>query len=225
MQNFDALTHRSPFVESPFYKSLSLKIGDNKFKKYTDALNKDGYCIFDPKIDLEIIDRANSDLDELVKQKNFKTNSAEYHYNESPRIVEAWKDSEAIKSLATNKNVMDFLKHAYNSKWAKKKGIHSWVVRLEDLFVKPMKDQKSLCHAIQVSSLWFLQPGGKLYYRSCAEIYEITQSVVATPLGSHTKQGSDPSKRVGKWREHPQTFDPSLLDHESKKALTRFGYM
>ena len=34
-----------------------------------------------------------------------------------------------------------------------KNNMHSWVVRLEDLFVKSMKDQKSLCHAIQVSSL------------------------------------------------------------------------
>ena len=70
-----------------------------------------------------------------------------------------------------------------------------------------------------------LQPGGKLYYRSCAEIYEITQSVIAKSLGSHTRQGSDPSERVGKWRAHPHTFDPSLLDHESKKALTHFGYV
>ena len=70
-----------------------------------------------------------------------------------------------------------------------------------------------------------LQPGGKLYYRSCADIYEITKSVIAKSLGSHTNQGEAPARRVGKWRAHSHIFEPSVLDRDSKKALTHFGYM
>ena len=70
-----------------------------------------------------------------------------------------------------------------------------------------------------------LHPGGEAYHRSCAEIYDITQSVIAKSLGSHTRQDSDPRSRVGKWRAQPHVFKPSLLDPDSKKTLVQFGYM
>ena len=49
-------------------------------------------CIIDLDID-DLIDNANNDIEKAIKKKSFKTNSAAYHYNDSPRIVEAWKFS------------------------------------------------------------------------------------------------------------------------------------
>ena len=34
----------------------------------------------------------------------------EYHYNDSPRIVEAWRKSDFVLDLALNKKILDSLK-------------------------------------------------------------------------------------------------------------------
>lgn len=116
MAIFNVNSHRSPFVVSPFYKSLSKNFKNPKYSHLVDKLNQDGYCIYNPMIDEALIDKANNDLQTIVESKQFKTNAAEYHYNDSPRIVEAWKDSKSIKSLATNKNILELLTYAYNSR-------------------------------------------------------------------------------------------------------------
>jgi len=110
---FNYGSQRIPFVESPFlYKMI------DKSEEYSDLilqLNKEGYCCFDPEIDSEVLDQANADIDKAIKNQNFKKNSDAYHYNDSPRIVEAWKYSEAIKKIATNQKLLSFLENAYQS--------------------------------------------------------------------------------------------------------------
>jgi len=90
----------------------------NKSEKYSDLvlkLNEDGYCVFDADIEPELLLQANADIDKSVERNNFKKNSDAYHYNDSPRIVEAWKDSDAIRKIVTNKKLSSFLKYAYQS--------------------------------------------------------------------------------------------------------------
>ena len=110
---FDYGSQRVPFIESPFLKKMI-----NKSEEHSDLLlklNNEGYCVFDPQIGSKLIAQANEDIDESIKKNRFKKNSAAYHYNDSPRIVEAWKNSDAIKKIATNQNLSSFLKHAYRS--------------------------------------------------------------------------------------------------------------
>ena len=112
---FDAKTYRTPLVESPFYHELIKKNHNANFSSYVNKLNKDGYCIIDIDLTNEIIDQANLDIDNALEKKDFKINSTAYHYNKSPRIVEAWKNSLSIKKIATNKKLLNFLSYAYQS--------------------------------------------------------------------------------------------------------------
>lgn len=110
---FNYGSQRIPFVESPFLEKMI-----DKSREHSDLifkLNKEGYCCFDPEIDGELLDQANVDIDAALKKQNFKKNSDAYHYNDSPRIVEAWKHSEAIKKIATNQKLLSFLQNAYQS--------------------------------------------------------------------------------------------------------------
>jgi len=112
---FDIKSHRSPFVESPFYKKLAKTFDHREYSAYTDKLHEDGYCVIDLELSMDVIDQANKDIDDAVLRKSFKKNSSAYHYNDSPRIVEGWKDSKSIKEIATNPKLLDFLGYSYQS--------------------------------------------------------------------------------------------------------------
>ena len=36
-----------------------------------------------------------------------------FHYNDSPRVIEAWKFSQNVKKLAMNKKILDILQFLY----------------------------------------------------------------------------------------------------------------
>lgn len=107
--------YRSPFVNSPFYTILKNQKLKTKYVKYSDKLNRYGYVVVDLKINDDLINQANSDIDNQVKKNNVSLNSKAYHYNKSPRIVEAWKFSDAVKEIANNKKLLDILKYCYQS--------------------------------------------------------------------------------------------------------------
>jgi ectoine hydroxylase-related dioxygenase (phytanoyl-CoA dioxygenase family) len=112
--NFDYYSYKVPFVESPFLEKM-LQSKKSKYTDYIKSLNKDGYCIIDLELDESLIDQANKDVENVVKEKSFKTNSEAYHYNDSPRIVEGWLFSDSIKKIALNKKLNDILQFAYQS--------------------------------------------------------------------------------------------------------------
>ena len=97
------------------YNNLKKKYTNSNFQNISDQLNEDGYAIIDLKLSKDIILSANNDIDKSIKEKYFKKNSPAFHYNENPRIVEAWKSSSAIKSIATNKTIIDILRYCYQS--------------------------------------------------------------------------------------------------------------
>ena len=84
----------------------------SKAKKF----DSDGYVIVNLKnfksCNLKIIEDINS----IVSEDKFKKNPNYYHYNESPRIIEAWKKSESIKSLALNDEILSMLEIFYQAK-------------------------------------------------------------------------------------------------------------
>tara|TARA_X000000950_G_scaffold289399_1_gene412888 strand:- start:6283 stop:7167 length:885 start_codon:yes stop_codon:yes gene_type:complete len=109
------LTDTTPFVDSENYHDLLKKSGDFKYSQISTKLNEDGYCIVDLEIDNQLIDRVNVDIEKEIIKNSYKKNAEAFHYNESPRIVEGWKFSEAIKKIVLNKKLSDILTFCYKS--------------------------------------------------------------------------------------------------------------
>ena len=109
-------SYKTPLVESPFFNKLIKELYHSEYTDYATKLNKDGYCIVKPNLSDETIEQANKDIEKAVKEKIIKKNSDAYHYNDSPRIVEAWKFSNSIKQIATNEKLNDILQYCYQSK-------------------------------------------------------------------------------------------------------------
>ena len=80
-------------------------ISDNPKAQFRDL----GYAVLDLELD-DIIDQVNKKIDQKIAEQNFKKNPDFYHYNKSPRIVEAWKDIDEVKQLSRNPIVLNFLK-------------------------------------------------------------------------------------------------------------------
>ena len=112
---FDSAQGAMPFVEAPNYHESYIAEKDEKFKKYSDELNKNGFCIVNLNVDKNLINQANEDIDAALRENCIKLNSRAYHYNENPRIVEAWRFSKSIKELAVNKTILDILRFSYKS--------------------------------------------------------------------------------------------------------------
>jgi ectoine hydroxylase-related dioxygenase (phytanoyl-CoA dioxygenase family) len=75
---------------------------------------KNGYIIFNINDD-ELIQEVNSDVDKIINDQNFKTNSKIYSYNDAPRIVESYKHSLACARLAKYPAVIDMLTKLYSA--------------------------------------------------------------------------------------------------------------
>ena len=75
-------------------------------KKFDD----DGYVVIDIELKDQFIEKIIEDLKKLLLDKNLKKNPNYYHYNKFQRIIEAWKNSAAIKKLALNKKNSYFVR-------------------------------------------------------------------------------------------------------------------
>jgi hypothetical protein len=81
-----------------------------------EKFHTDGYVIFDLDISDEFNIKIIQDVQKILRDNCFKTNPSIYHYNESPRIVEAWKMSKHIKSLALHTDILEILSALYDAK-------------------------------------------------------------------------------------------------------------
>lgn len=61
-----------------------------------------------------LINEINSDIDIISRSGGFKTNSTIYSYNSSPRIVEAWRKSHAVKKLIFHPFILSTLKNLFD---------------------------------------------------------------------------------------------------------------
>ncbi len=84
-----------------------------KYKSAAESYHYDGYCKLDADIPESLIDEVNEGIFKHLKKDNLKLNPKYYHYNSSPRIIEAWKEIPSIVSLSNNKNVLEFLQLMY----------------------------------------------------------------------------------------------------------------
>lgn len=102
-----------PWCESPFFSSLIVKRNDltTEQRFLLRQFNKYGFV----KINLELTDNhvagIISDMyaliDKLPKQ------AEGYHYNDSPRLFEGWRDSKNILELSLHKKVFETLRLLY----------------------------------------------------------------------------------------------------------------
>ena len=83
-------------------------------KAILEKFFNDGYVILDLNLENSFYEKINHDIDKIIYKNDYKTNFKEYHYNESPRIVEAWRKSDPVLDLALNKKIIDSLKIIYN---------------------------------------------------------------------------------------------------------------
>jgi ectoine hydroxylase-related dioxygenase (phytanoyl-CoA dioxygenase family) len=124
-----------PWVESPFFEQL---LKNNKHteeeKKKLVQFNKNGYLIIDLKLNNDEINNVINDIykftNKSMKEYNNKIPDAvEYKesknkkstiqsnvttYTSSPRLFEGWKESNYIKNLTLNKEIINNLKLLYN---------------------------------------------------------------------------------------------------------------
>ena len=76
---------------------------------------EDGYIIIDLNNGETDFDQIIFDMDKINSGTDKKLNPKIYHYNEHPRLIEGWKKSTHIKSLALHSSVMAVLKALYQS--------------------------------------------------------------------------------------------------------------
>jgi ectoine hydroxylase-related dioxygenase (phytanoyl-CoA dioxygenase family) len=103
-------------VNLPWFETNEISKLDQvpaKFKEAAESLHYKGYCILDTEVEESLIDAVNEGIFEHLKKDNPKLNPDFYHYNSSPRIIEAWKHIDSIVSLSNNKNILDFLEIMY----------------------------------------------------------------------------------------------------------------
>ena len=104
-----------PWIESPFFELIlnqKKNISQNKIK-LAKKFNRDGYIIIDLNLSDKFIQKIKKDIDKKLNEGNVKKNPSIYHYNESPRIVEAWKFSSNVAKLALNQKIKNTLKLLY----------------------------------------------------------------------------------------------------------------
>lgn len=80
-----------------------------KIEQQLHELQTNGFTIL-KLIDADLmIEQINDDVERLVLNGSYKTNSKFYSYNDAPRIVESWKHSDSAKLLAFNPQIVSLL--------------------------------------------------------------------------------------------------------------------
>ncbi len=106
-----------PWVESPLFDQIKKTRQENsKLFKLAEKFNRDGYVVIDLGLSKKTIKQIIQDTKDLAVKSSTKKNPDIYHYNESPRIIEAYKTSKKIKNLCLNKKILALLKYFYEKK-------------------------------------------------------------------------------------------------------------
>lgn len=103
-------------VNLPWFETSDISKLDGipaKYKAAAESLHYKGYCKLDTDVPEILIDEINEGIFNHLKKDNPKLNPDYYHYNSSPRIIEAWKHIPAIVKLSNNNNVLNFLELMY----------------------------------------------------------------------------------------------------------------
>ena len=87
----------------------------NIYKNFAE----NGYCIIENVIEESLINNINIDIEKKLNEEaaggtQVKKNPSIYHYNDSPRVIEAWRWSKNVRDVSLNHNITNFLKAFYD---------------------------------------------------------------------------------------------------------------
>lgn len=114
-KNLLKINSNEPWVESLLFKEI-LKRKNKNVQEKAKKFNRDGYVIIDLKLSKKFINNTISDIIKIAQSRDAKKNPDIYHYNDSPRIIEAYKKSKNILNLCTNKKIINLLNEFYEKK-------------------------------------------------------------------------------------------------------------
>ena len=107
-----------PWFESIFaYKILNNEKNISRdLKKKAKFFINNGYLIIKNVINDKFVSSLVADFNKIINSNEYKKNPKYFHYNSSPRIVEGWKQSNYIKKLCFQNEVVSFLNFVYGRK-------------------------------------------------------------------------------------------------------------
>ena len=104
-----------PWIESDFaLEILNKKKASEQMKKDAKFFIKNGYLILRNILLKSDVNKCLHDFNKIINSNKFKTNPKYFHYNKSPRIVEGWKTSRAIKKIANKTKIIKYLRFLYD---------------------------------------------------------------------------------------------------------------
>lgn len=119
-----------PWIESPFFNELldqvistettpELYFQENiedthKFlRTIALSMNENGYVILPKVFTNDFCDKVVNQLQKAIEEEAITKQAGHFHYNESPRIFEAWKTNKDIVEICTNIKIMNVLTFLY----------------------------------------------------------------------------------------------------------------
>ena len=118
MKKFNKFSTNSlnrPWIESDFaLEILNKKKISEQIKKDAKFFIKNGYLILKNILLKSEVNKCLHDFNKIINSNKFKTNPKYFHYNKSPRIVEGWKTSRAIKKIAYKTKIIKYLRFLYD---------------------------------------------------------------------------------------------------------------
>lgn len=105
-----------PWIESPFFYQLleNSDLSDHQ-KEQCLFYHEKGYLIVDLQLQDSFVQEVNSDVQRILHSRDFRDQKI-YEYTDRSRLFELWRKSEAVKSLATNRILMETLALLYDKK-------------------------------------------------------------------------------------------------------------
>lgn len=103
-----------PWIESPFFNEiLVVKNLDEEKKKLAIEYNKNGYITLNGLVETESIDALVIELKEKAFTPEYKPKIPS---RDDTRVQDYWMDSDLVKSIACNKQILDLLELFYERK-------------------------------------------------------------------------------------------------------------
>jgi hypothetical protein len=114
LDNVDALP--MPWVQSPFFGALMFRNMEHMPREAVPLawdFFTNGYITFNLELEDSYIDTVRQKIDEHIQSGDMVTQDERYHYNESPRIFDAWKSIPEVKILSTHPYIIQVLEFLY----------------------------------------------------------------------------------------------------------------
>tara|TARA_B100000497_G_C7617278_1_gene370769 strand:- start:15 stop:902 length:888 start_codon:yes stop_codon:yes gene_type:complete len=108
-----------PWIESPFFYDL-LEYHKDQYSETDRELliqfHTNGYIVLDEVLTDNECDSIIDDMDTTINNQTFAKQDSRYEYSDSPRVFEAWKNSQPVLDLARSPKILSILEMMYGKK-------------------------------------------------------------------------------------------------------------